>query len=120
MLAVDALGGLVVKEAVYAFKLGWTSKANLLAHFGKHGSEFGFRMAESYGAAAQKLIASAGEEGVEAIVTSQGEKMVFNKATREFAMVNKEGEIATYFKARQRYWNKRVSQAASAASGGAQ
>ena len=113
-MAVDALGGIALKEASHALRLGWTSRANLLKHFGQHGKEFGFKLAEQYGAAARRLAGSVGEEGVESVVTKTGERLIFNTSTTEFAVVNKHGRIVTYFKASYKYWLSKVRQAGGA------
>lgn len=114
LMAVDALGGIVLKEASYALRLGWTSRANLLKHFGQHGKEFGFKLAEQYGAAARRLAGSVGKEGVESVVTKTGERLIFNTSTAELAVVNKHGRIVTYFKASYKYWLSKVRQAGGA------
>jgi hypothetical protein len=115
-IAVGALTGVALKEGAYALRLGWTSRANLLVHFGNHGGELGFKLAEQYALAAQKFVGTIGEEGVETIATARGETLIFNKGTEEFAVINKEGRIVTYFKAKLKYWNSQVRKAAAAAA----
>ena len=108
MLVVDGALGALGEVGVGRITMGFTSRANLLAHFEKHGAEFGFKLAEQYGAAASRFAATAGKEGVQAVTTKTGEKMVYNAATKEFAVVNKSGEVVTYFKANAKYWANQV------------
>jgi RHS repeat-associated protein len=112
MLVADGALGALGEVGVGRIAMGFTSRANLLAHFEKHGAEFGFKLAEQYGAAASRFAATAGKEGVQAVTTKSGEKLVYNAATKEFAVVNKSGEVVTYFKANAKYWANQVRKTA--------
>jgi RHS repeat-associated protein len=109
MIFVDGASGAIGQKLVEGISLGFTSRANLLRHFEKHGAEFGFKIAEQYGTAASRFAATAGSEGVDAITTKTGEKLIYNASTKEFAVVNKGGEVVTYFKANAKYWAKQVA-----------
>jgi hypothetical protein len=43
-------------------------------------------------------------------------KVVHDKMTKDFALINKDGEIVTCFKVGVKYWAKKLKEAASAAS----
>jgi hypothetical protein len=108
MLVVDGALGAVGEVGVGRITMGFTSPANLLVHFEKYGAEFGFKLVEQYGASASCFAASAGKEGVQAVTAKTGEQLVYNAASKEFAVVNKSGEVVTYFKANAKYWAKQV------------
>lgn len=109
LLFVEGASGGLMSANVSRLTMGFTSRANLLSHFEKHGAEFGFKMAEQYGTAASRFVATSGREGVEALTTKTGEKLIYNASTKEFAVVNKSGGIVTYFKADAKYWQKQVA-----------
>jgi hypothetical protein len=114
MLIVEGASGALGQKFVEGITLGFTSRANLLSHFEKHGAEFGFKIAEQYGAAASRFVATAGSEGVETITAKTGEKLIYNASTRGFAVVNRSGEIVTYYKTSARYWAKLVKKVGAA------
>ncbi len=120
ILFVEGATGGLASANVSRLTMGFTSRANLLAHFEKHGAEMGFRMAEAYGAAGSKFASTAGREGVQSVVTKTGEKYIYNASTKEFAVVNKGGKVITYYKANVRYWAstlKKLSEEIVASSG---
>lgn len=110
MIAMDATIGVGASAAVSRITMGFTSRTNLLTHFRKHGGELGFKFAEQYGAAARRFVGTAGTEGVQTIVTKAGDRLIYNAATREFAVVNKAGKIVSYFKAGGKYWRAQLRQ----------
>jgi RHS repeat-associated protein len=89
--------------------LGWTSKANLLAHAEKHAANMGFRTFAQYEVAAFRFVGTAGKEGVQTIALKTGERFVYNAATKEFAMLNKAGKIIDYRHANLKYWIRQLN-----------
>lgn len=75
----------------------------------------GFRTVEGYGAAAARFVATAGTEGVQSVTTRTGETMLYNATTKEFAVLGKNGEIVTYFKARLGFWTKKLRESGQVA-----
>jgi RHS repeat-associated protein len=115
LVAVDAAtmaGGKVLSEAL---QFGWTSGKNLVSHFGNHGAQMGFKTVEGYAHAASKFAATAGKEGVQSVVAKSGETMIYNAATKQFAVVAKNGKIVTYFKMNAKTWSKKLKEAQQAA-----
>lgn len=108
LIAVDALGGLAANMLVKAARFGFTSRANLLRHFAEHGGEFGFKVADQYGMAARQFTKSAGRQGVETVAAQNGERIMYSRATKEFARINREGRTISYHKASVRYWEGQV------------
>ena len=67
-----------------------------LEHFEKHGGEFGYKTSVEYLRGAQTL--TAGGEGIETFVRTNGETLFYRAATNEFAVLTAQGLIRTYFK----------------------
>jgi RHS repeat-associated protein len=79
LIGVDAAtmaGGKIASEAL---QFGWTSSRNIVTHFRKHGAEMGFRTAEGYAHAAAKFAGTFGKEGVQTLMTRNGERMLYNR-----------------------------------------
>jgi RHS repeat-associated protein len=77
---------------------GFADSTTLAEHFKKHGAEFGFTSESEYLAGAQKFVASEGTEGVLSKVRANGDIVLYNSSTNEFAVVSRDEIIRTYFK----------------------
>jgi hypothetical protein len=76
----------------------FSNQSQLSSHFKKHGSEFGFISEDEYLAGAQKFVSTEGNEGVLTKVRNNGDRIIYNPITNEFAVVSDNGVIRTYFK----------------------
>jgi len=81
-----------------SFGLNFGDSTSLTEHFLKHGSEFGFKTESEYLAGAQRFIGTEGNKGVLSTLRANGDKVIYNPKTNEFAVVAKNGTIRTYFK----------------------
>jgi RHS repeat-associated protein len=110
---LELLGGgrTLVQGVLTRGTFGFTSGSNLAKHFAEHGVQMGFKSAAEYGSAALRFAGTASKDGVQAIVAKSGEKMIYNAATKEFAVIAKNGKIVTYFRARARYWAGKLRKA---------
>ena len=108
MIGGEALLGATLNVASTE-TFGFTSRQNLLAHSASHASEFGVAFAEQYGLAAQRFVATLGHEAVESYTLRSGERLMYNAATKEFAVLNREGKIITYHKANIYYWIRQIN-----------
>lgn len=78
-------------------------------HFMEHGAELGYKTEKEYLAGARKLVK--GGKGIETFFRkSDSATLFYNKATQEFAVLNKNGTIGTYMKAERgwSYWLKQI------------
>ena len=102
MIAFATGGGLAVKAARQGQRV--CAPGRWLEHFEKHGAELGYKTSVEYLRGAQRL--TAGDEGVQTFVRANGDSLFYNVATNEFAALNREGLIRTYFKPAQgsEYW----------------
>lgn len=77
---------------------GFKSQELLDSHFKKHAGEFGNITKEQYLKGAQDLLKS--KPGGDILIKTRvnGDRLVYNKATNEFATKTKDGVIRTYFK----------------------
>ena len=99
--AVDASDGLA-DNVMAASMRSTTSRSfanpnKLTAHFTKHKSEFGFTNEGQYLAAANNFIDTEGSAGVLSKVRMDGNTVIYNPTTNEFAVVSPSGTILTYF-----------------------
>ncbi|MFT9056673.1 MAG: hypothetical protein ABF449_08625 [Ethanoligenens sp.] len=81
----------------YEFK----SKDSLDAHYKKHvveQGEFGNITKDQYLNSANNLIENQNETSILTKTRSNGDKIIYNQATNEFAVTDKSGNIKTYFK----------------------
>ena len=108
MILLDGGIGAVGSIGASRLTMGFTSRGNLLNHFTRHGKEMGFKMPETYGAAARKFVGTAGKEGVQTVAGKGGVQYVYSATTKEFAVVNANGGIVTYFKASHKYWARQL------------
>jgi RHS repeat-associated protein len=77
---------------------GFSNSNNLSDHFKKHGAEFGYTNESEYLKGAQDFIETKGNEGVLSNVRTNGDTIIYNPNTNEFAVVSKDGTISTYFR----------------------
>ncbi len=77
---------------------GFSNHDNLSDHFNKHGAEFGYTNESQYLKGAQDFIGTKGNQGVLSKVRANGETVIYNPKTNEFAVLSKDGSIITYFK----------------------
>lgn len=70
---------------------------SLQGHFEKHGKDFGFSTPDQYADAAKKFLKSVDKENV-AMEISNGDIMKWNTRTNDFAAIDKQGNIKTYYK----------------------
>jgi len=77
---------------------GFASGKDLTSHFLKHGSEFGFTTEAQYLNGAQNFVATKGDKGVLVKVRANGDTVIYNPTTNEFAVTRSNGTIKTYFK----------------------
>ncbi|HLC16194.1 MAG TPA: hypothetical protein VJL89_08210 [Thermodesulfovibrionia bacterium] len=75
-----------------------------LYHFEKHGAEFCYKTSVEYLRGAQRLTARGRE--ILTSVRANGDVLFYDTVTNEFAVVNKQGYIRTYFKPVEasQYW----------------
>ena len=75
---------------------GFASSKDLTNHFLKHGSEFGFKTEAQYLNGAQDFAATKGGKGVLVKVRANGDTVIYNPTTNEFAVTKSNGTIKTY------------------------
>jgi hypothetical protein len=77
-------------------------------HFEKHAAEFGYRTPVEYLKGARDLTA---RSGTRAFTRSNGDKLIYDSATNEFAVLKPDGILRTYFKPKEGfdYWLKEVA-----------
>ncbi|OGO25833.1 MAG: hypothetical protein A2136_00640 [Chloroflexi bacterium RBG_16_54_11] len=104
---VIANGGAVALNGAYALggnlsliqgNRGFSNANSLTDHFKKHGAEFGYTNESQYLKGAQDFVGTKGNQGVLSKVRANGETVIYNPKTNEFAIVSKDGSIITYFK----------------------
>ncbi len=74
-----------------------------LPHFEKHAGEFGYRTPVEYLRGARDLVA---REGVQTFTRTSGDKLFYDAARNEFAVVKPDGVLRTYFRPQNgsEYW----------------
>ena len=77
---------------------GFATPQKLSEHFKKHGAEFGFTSESEYLAAAQKFASRQPGSDVLVKIRANGDRVIYNVSTNEFAVVTPDGTIRTYFK----------------------
>ena len=106
-VAVSANGATVALNGAYALggnlsliqgSPGFSNSNSLYDHFNKHGAEFGYTNESEYLKGAQDFIGTKGNEGVLSKIRANGDTVIYNPNTNEFAVVTKDGTIVTYFK----------------------
>lgn len=77
----------------------FASLESATTHFQKHAHEFGFSALDEYVSAAGKFAESAQAEGASVLtkVRANGDIVLYNPATNEFAVATSDGTIRTYF-----------------------
>ena len=88
----------VGKEGAARTIKGFATPQKLSEHFKKHGAEFGFKSESEYLAAAQKFASSQPGSDVLVKIRANGDRVIYNVSTNEFAVVTPDGTIRTYFK----------------------
>jgi hypothetical protein len=80
----------------------------LMPHFQKHAPEFGYRTVAQYLRGAQQLVR--GGKGIQTFTRANGDKLFYNPATNEFAVLSRDGIIRTYFKPTDgiNYWLRQI------------
>ena len=78
------------------FQFGSPSK--LTDHFKRHGADLGYSTESEYLKGAQDFIGTEGSDNVLTLIRKDGDKVLFNQVTSEFAVVAPDGTIRTYFK----------------------
>jgi pyocin large subunit-like protein len=109
-------GGLAVCAAMYADdvlnKIGISNFVDpglVTDYFLDHGAKLGYRTEREYLLGARNL--TKGGEGIEKLFRkSDGATLFYNKATKEFAVLHKNGTIGTYMyvKSGWAYWFKQI------------
>ena len=77
---------------------GLNDPDNLSDHFLRHGAEFGFNTEQEYLTAAQNFVSTKGNQGVLSTVRANGDTVIYNPTTNEFAVITNDGAIRTFFK----------------------
>jgi pyocin large subunit-like protein len=74
-----------------------------LPHFEKHAAEFGYRTPVEYLRGARDLV---GREGIETFTRTNGDKLLYDAARNEFAVLKPDGVLRTYFRPQNgsEYW----------------
>ncbi len=74
-----------------------------LPHFEKHAAEFGYRTPVEYLRGARDLV---GREGVQTFTRTNGDKLIYDAARNEFAVLKPDGVLRTYFRPQNgsEYW----------------
>ena len=74
-----------------------------LPHFEKHAAEFGYRTPVEYLGGARDLV---GRSGVQTFTRSNGDKLFYDAARNEFAVLRPDGVLRTYFRPQNgsEYW----------------
>ena len=96
LMGLAGVGGTLSRDApVNGFT--FASRGKLSEHFGHHGAELGFETEEQYLAGARAFV-SRGDPSVRIEVrASNGDVVIYNRASQEFAVVRRNGTIRTYF-----------------------
>ena len=78
-----------------------------LPHFEKHAAEFGYRTPVEYLRGARDLV---GREGVRTFTRTNGDKLFYDAARNEFAVVKPDGVLRTYFRPQDGidYWTSQT------------
>jgi hypothetical protein len=79
-----------------------------LPHFEKHAAEFGYRTPVEYLKGARDLTA---REGIETFTRTNGDKLFYDAARNEFAVLKPDGILRTYFKPKDGwdYWLEQLA-----------
>ena len=74
-----------------------------LSHFQLHGAEFAYKTSVEYLQGARSLI---GRTGVQSFLRANGDRLFYDVAKNQFAVVTKKGIIRTFFRPRDslKYW----------------
>ncbi len=74
-----------------------------LPHFEKHAAEFGYRTPVEYLGGARDLV---GRQGVQTFTRTNGDKLFYDAARNEFAVLRPDGVLRTYFRPQNgsEYW----------------
>jgi Bacterial TSP3 repeat len=78
-----------------------------LPHFEKHAAEFGYRTPVEYLRGARDLVTRG---GVQTFTRANGDKLFYDAARNEFAVVKPDGILRTYFRPKDgiAYWNSQI------------
>jgi hypothetical protein len=78
-----------------------------LPHFEKHAAEFGYRTPVEYLRGARDLV---GREGIETFTRANGDKLFYDAARNEFAVLKPDGVLRTYFRPQDgsAYWRSQT------------
>jgi hypothetical protein len=78
-----------------------------LPHFEKHAAEFGYRTPVEYLRGARDLV---GRSGVRTFTRTNGDKLIYDAARNEFAVLRPDGVLRTFFKPQDgiAYWTKQI------------
>ncbi len=79
-----------------------------LPHFEKHAAEFGYRTPVEYLKGARDLTS---RSGTRAFTRGNGDKLIYDSATNEFAVLRPDGILRTYFKPKEGfdYWLQQLA-----------
>jgi hypothetical protein len=80
-----------------------------LGHFEKHAAEFGYRTPVEYLKGARDLTTT--RSGVETFVRGNGDKLFYDSARNEFAVLRQDGILRTYFRPTEgrQYWLEQLA-----------
>jgi hypothetical protein len=78
-----------------------------LPHFEKHAAEFGYRTPVEYLRGARDLV---GRNGVQTFTRSNGDRLFYDAARNEFAVLKPDGVLRTYFRPQNgsAYWRSQT------------
>jgi Bacterial TSP3 repeat len=78
-----------------------------LPHFEKHAAEFGYRTPVEYLRGARDLV---GREGVQTFTRTNGDRLFYDAARNEFAVLKPDGVLRTYFRPQNgsQYWRSQT------------
>ena len=95
--------GQATENINYQWAKNFNNKA-LVKHFTDHGKNMGFESQESYKQHAIKFANTVDKTNCVSFVDSKtGATYKYNKLTNEFAIITKDGYVATYFKPKDGY-----------------
>jgi hypothetical protein len=79
-----------------------------LPHFEKHAAEFGYRTPVEYLRGARDLV---GRNGIQTFTRTNGDKLYYDAARNEFAVMKPDGVLRTYFKPEDgpAYWLEQIA-----------
>ena len=84
----------------------WTSPYNEVEHFARHGWQMDINDIQEYSRLSKDLALSQENEKILSYKRDDGCVCKFNKETRHFVVINKDGRIVTFFKIKEKNFMK--------------